>query len=440
MMLKPGQLLVSGDGLVVEVLELIGAGGQGEVYRVQVEGKPYALKWYHHPATDAQRAVADEQRHALTGYLLNNAPPDSRFLWPLAFVDEPEGRTYGYLMELLPQRFQGLESLVLGQMRPVPSFRKLCRAAIGLAECFRKLHNMGACYKDINLGGPVLDPDNGDVMVCDLDNVRINKTPGNIIFVFFAAPELIRGEGTCQTNTDIHSLAVLLFYMFVRQHPLDGVKQLRVNVFNEAAQRKFYGREPVFIFDPGNDTNRPIPGFHDHAIRNWSIYPHFLQRLFIRAFTDGLHTPTLRVREGEWMEAFSRLRDSLFYCAGCGSENFYDFERNVDGQQQPCWRCGATSPVPIRLEIGDRWILLNHNTQLFAHHLGRRLDFSHQAAKVSQHPTNPAKWGLTNISNSKWTFRAKDGALKECASGRSVPLRNGLEINFGTVQGIIRVR
>ena len=166
MMLKPNQLLVSGDGLVVEVLELIGAGGQGEVYRVQVEGRQYALKWYHHPLTDAQRSVSAEQRSALTTYLLNNAPPDSRFLWPLAFVDEPEGRTYGYLMELLPQRFQGLESLVLGQMRPVPTFRTLCRSAIGLAECFRKLHNMGACYKDINLGGPVLDPTTGDVMVC----------------------------------------------------------------------------------------------------------------------------------------------------------------------------------------------------------------------------------------------------------------------------------
>ena len=258
MMLKPGQLLVSGEGLVVEVDSLIGSGGQGEVYRVNVDGQAYALKWYHHPVTDAQRVIAAEQRQALTKYLLVNSPPDSRFLWPIGFVEEPERRTYGYLMPLLPERFSGLESLVLGKMRPVPSFRVLCRAAIGLAECFRKLHNMGACYKDINLGGPVIDPTNGDVMVCDLDNVRINKTPGNILFVFFAAPELIRGEGTCQTNTDIHSLAVLLFYMLVRQHPLDGCQQLKVNVFNEAAQRKFYGKQPIFIFDPDNEDNRPV--------------------------------------------------------------------------------------------------------------------------------------------------------------------------------------
>ena len=440
MMLKPGQLLVSGDGQVVEVKALIGAGGQGEVYRVHVDGQPYALKWYHHPATPAQEQHANEQREALTGYLLRNAPPDSRFLWPLAFVDEPEGRTYGYLMGLLDPRYQGLEALVLGQMRPVPRFRTLCRAAIGLAECFRKLHNMGACYKDINLGGPVLDPETGDVMVCDLDNVRINKTPGNIIFVFFAAPELIRGEGLCQTNTDIHSLAVLLFYMFVRQHPLDGVKQLKVNVFNDAAQRRFYGERPLFIFDPEDDANRPIPGFHDHAIRNWAIYPHFLQRLFTRAFTDGLHHPELRVREGEWMEAFSRLRDSLFYCGSCGVENFYDFERNAEGEQQPCWRCGKKSPLPIRLEIDDRWVLLNHNTQLFGHHMGRRLDFDAVTAEISQHPRFPDRWGLTNKTQQTWTFRGKDGTLKDCPPGRSIPLRNGLSVNFGPVEGVLRVR
>ena len=75
MMLRAGQLLVSGDGQVVEVVALLGAGGQGEVYRVHVDGRPYALKWYHHPATDAQRQQAREQRNALTGYLLKNAPP-----------------------------------------------------------------------------------------------------------------------------------------------------------------------------------------------------------------------------------------------------------------------------------------------------------------------------------------------------------------------------
>jgi len=413
MMLKHGQMLATSDGLMLKIVEFIGSGGQGEVYRVLAEGTEYALKWYHHPGTDSQRRMAREQREALSKYLLRNAPPDGRFLWPIAIVEDPKNTTFGYLMPLMPDRFFGLEALVLGQMRPVPTFRTLCRAAIGLAECFRKLHNMGACYKDINLGGPVIDPVNGDVMVCDLDNVRINKTPGNIIFVFFAAPELIRGDSICQTNTDIHSLAVLLFYMFVRQHPLDGLRQLQVNVFNEAAQRKYYGRKPLFIFDPKDDSNRPIPGFHDHAIRNWGLYPHFLQRLFIRAFTDGLTAPALRVREGEWMEAFSTLRDCRYYCSECGAECFMDFERTPDGVDPTCWRCNQTSVVPMRLEIGDRWVLLNHDTEIFGHHLGQRLDFGRPGGRVSRHPNDPRKWGITNLTDTKWTYRSREREIKE---------------------------
>ena len=431
-MLKPGRKLRTTTGLSVEVVRLIGEGGQGEVYRVSVDGQPYALKWYHLPATRQQKEWASEQRDALEGFLLKTAPPDRRFLWPQGVVEDSKGRTFGYLMHLLPERFQSMERLVLGRMKPAPRFKQLCAAAINLSECFRKLHNAGACYKDINLGGPVIDPTNGDVLVCDTDNVRVNKTPGNIIFVFFAAPELILGKGTCQTNTDIHSLAVLLFYMFVRHHPLDGRRQLEVNVFNEAAQRRFYGRKPVFIFDPENEENRPVPGFHDNAIRNWGLYPGYLKALFERAFTEGLHQPERRVREGEWMEAFGRLRDGIWYCT-CGVENFLDTEV----EKTVCWRCGVPGTMPLVLDFGKDRVHLNADTYLYNHHVGNRLDFATLAAEMNPHPTKKNVWGLKNLSRRKWTYTGKDGEEKDVMPGRSVPIRAGLTINFGKVEGTI---
>ena len=341
-------------------------------------------------------------------------------------------------MELMEPRFQGLEKLVLGKMRPVPSFSILCKAAINLAESFRKLHNMGACYKDINLGGPFIDPRTGEIRIVDTDNVRVNKTPGNILFIFFAAPELVRGEGLCQTNTDIHSLAVLLFYMFIRHHPLDGKQQLQINAFNEIAQKEFYGKKPIFIFDQNDRSNEPVAGFHDSAIRNWNIYPGFLRRLFTRAFTDGLHEPLKRVREGEWMEAFSRLRDSVYYCRkGCNVQNFYDFERAAMGQQQTCWRCGQESPLPKFLDIGDRHIILDLNKELFPHHFGKTLDFSTPTAIVRSHPKNPHKWGLQNLGKVPWRFTNKHGEDVLVEPGRSLPIKHGTHIYFGNVEGTL---
>ena len=438
--LKKGFVLRNSEGQLIEVDSLIAAGGQGEVYKVRIGARTYALKWYFPPATPSQQKQAEEQLRALHEYLLTVSPPDHRFHWPLSMTVHKKKNSFGYIMELMEPRFQGLEKLVLGKMRPVPSFGILCKAAINLSESFRKLHNMGACYKDINLGGPFLDPKTGEIRIVDTDNVRVNKTPGNILFIFFAAPELVRGEGLCQTNTDIHSLAVLLFYMFVRHHPLDGKKQLKINAFNEIAQKEFYGKNPIFIFDPQNKSNEPVAGFHDAAIRNWKLYPGFIQRLFTRAFSDGLHEPLKRVREGEWMEAFSKLRDCLYFCSGCGIENFFDFDRNAHGTHQTCWKCGIESRLPLRLDIGDRKIFLNYNSELFPHHLGKTLDFSKPAAMVRQHPTNPKKWGLQNLSSSTWSFVNKKGETVSVDPNRSLPIRNGCIIQFGRVEGTIVAR
>ena len=131
-MLKPGRKLRTTTGLQVEVVRLIGEGGQGEVYRVTVDGQAYALKWYHLPATRQQKEWAAEQREALEGCLLKTSPPDRRFLWPQGVVEDSKGRTFGYLMHLLPERFQSMERLVLGRMKPAPRFRQLCAAAINL--------------------------------------------------------------------------------------------------------------------------------------------------------------------------------------------------------------------------------------------------------------------------------------------------------------------
>ncbi len=64
------------------------------------------------------------------------------------------------------------------------------------------------------------------------------------------APEIVRGEAVPGTQTDLFSLAVLLFYMFVMHHPLEGKKELAIKCLDLPAMKKLYGTEPLFIFDP----------------------------------------------------------------------------------------------------------------------------------------------------------------------------------------------
>ena len=149
------------------------------------------------------------------------------------------------------------------------------------------------------------------------------------------------------------------------------------------------------------------------------------------------------MRESEWRAALVQLRDAILYCGQCGAENFYDSEalRASGGQPGSCWSCRQPLTLPFRLRIGRSVVMLNHDTQLFPHHLDsqRLYDLSQPLAVVQRHPQNPSVWGLKNLSPVKWVITAPDGAIRDVEPGRSVTLAAGVKVNFGAVEGEIRI-
>ncbi|MCS6870419.1 MAG: serine/threonine protein kinase, partial [Anaerolineae bacterium] len=280
-------------------------------------------------------------------------------------------------------------------------------------------------------------PDTGEIRIVDNDNVCTNGSSAPVLGTpYFMAPEIVRGEATPSTETDLYSLAVLLFHLLFVGHPLNGEQEYRIHCLDLAAMRKLYGTNPVFIFDPNNSTNRPVPGWHDNAIIYWQIYPQFIRDLFTRAFTEGLR-PEGRVRESEWQRAMVRLRDSIIFSAD-GSENFYDPELLRQGKPHICWHSKQPITLPPRLKIEDRIIMLTHVTTLSEHHFKGNFNFDQVLARVVQHPTQRGIWGLRNESGQVWHFTDSDGSLREVPHSKSVTLRDGLVINFGGVTGEIR--
>jgi hypothetical protein len=233
--------------------------------------------------------------------------------------------------------------------------------------------------------------------------------------------------------------------MFTVHHPLEGKKEAAIRCLDLPAMTQLYGTAPVFIFDPQNRSNEPVPGYHDNALAFWPLYPQFLRDLFTKAFTHGIRDPQNgRVRESEWRAALVQLRDAILYCPQCRAENFYDAEalKASGGKLPPCWSCKATLQLPPRMRIGKGVvIMLNHDTRLFPHHIDeqRLYDFSQAVAEVTQHPTNPNIWGLKNLSPEKWVSTTPDGAVRDVPSGRSVTLTIGTKIHFGKTEGEIRL-
>ena len=217
----------------------------------------------------------------------------------------------------------------------------------------------------------------------------------------FMAPELLRGEGRPNVETDLYSLAVLLFMVFVNGHPMEGAVEASIICMDENAERRIYGEEPVFVYDPRDHSNRPQPGIHDTVLAVWPTLPTALQELFRRSFGEGLHDPKLRITEWTWAKHLSSMHDSLFSCGKCSRLNVFDAAGHArTGVVGVCWACQHTLAAPPRLHYGPpgsepRRIVLDPAARLFEHHLHDRgdHDFTAPIARGSRppHTTRPLR-------------------------------------------------
>ncbi|MYH63868.1 MAG: serine/threonine protein kinase [Caldilineaceae bacterium SB0675_bin_29] len=427
--------------------EFLGGGGQGEVYRARgrrghlnsgSRDETVALKWYF-----PNYLRQDQDLKERLKYAVDKGPPSDRFLWPQELVQATDRPGFGYVMPLRDYRFVGMTDLVA--RRVLPNFRALVTASFELAYNYRQLHAKGLCYRDISFGNVFFDPENGEIRICDNDNVGIDGQSSAIDgTVGFMAPEIIRGEASPRSQTDLFSLAVLLFYMLVNHHPLEGARETQIRCFDLPAKTRLYGTHPIFIFDPNDDSNRPLPVHHDNARKLWPLYPNFVQDLFTRSFTEGLHDPKKRVRESQWTSALIRLRDSIFYCMQCKVENFYDPDalRNSGGSSRTCWECNSPYRLPPRMRIDHTdVVMLNHDTRLYPHHVDRdrSYEFDVPIAEIIQHTKNPQVWRVRNLSTHRWVGQNVNGQLTEIDPGEAINLSSGLRIQFGNREGEVRL-
>ena len=409
----------------------LGEGGQGFVYEVmRPAGQSLALKWY-------KPISATAEQHRSLRYLVDHGSPDRRFLWPLALAHTAGHPGFGYAMRLRDERYIDLTYLVTGTgprgETIDPSFATVITVCRHLTECFLRLHARGMCYRDINFHNVFFHPRSGDILVCDNDNIGIDDGQGGIRGTpFFMAPQLVRDvsfKTAPSTQTDLHSLAVLLFYLLCMDHPLTGAKT-DAGLRGQDWLIEHFGRNPVFVFDPDDDSNRPLSA---RTLAYWQTYPRFVRDLFVQAFTEGLHEPSARVRETEWVKALQRLRDASMPCVSCGQTSFWDEAE----PNRPCVRCGSPLPTPLVLQVGRHRIVLSSLTRLWSDHIDPNAEQPRLLGRVRPHPHDAGRWGLQNLSELTWQVRLPDGQTDPLAPGKAVEIIPGLELEVGTASAVV---
>ncbi len=404
--------------------QTLGVGGQGAVYRLtSPAGKqPLAAKWYH-PA-----AASRTQRQRLE-HLIARGLPSHRFLWPIDLISAADDPGFGYAMPLRDGRYVPLAALMAARARL--RLAAVCVAAEQLAGAFLALHALGLCYADISFGNVFLDPSSGAVQICDNDNVGVDGAPTDVLGTpYFMAPEVVRGEASPSVTTDRFSLAVLLFCLLTRHHPLLGARELRAENLDANSLTQLFGVDPVFVFDPDDESNRPVDGVHDNVVVIWPALPGFVRRLFVRSFTVGLRDPqTGRVAESEWRRCMHRLRHLTFQCPACGTEQFFDAEQ-PDGQRCAAPDCRKRLPRPALLEAGTT-IVLEAGRVLWSDDLTpSKSDDAGPVAEVLVNAKTGAL-GLRNMSSSAWTLLRADMPPTTVAPGQATVVRDGIRLVIG---------
>lgn len=438
--LKVGdKVRIQGGGEAVIRKEL-GRGGQGIVYLVHYQGKEYALKWYFSDKINNPR----EFRANLEQNVRDGAPQnDSRFLWPKYLTEEGRYSSFGYLMDVAPVEYVDMDKLYMGYSWKKPAskgqpaikvkhqFESLdaqVTAAINIVKAFRSLHLAGKSYQDLNGGGFFINPKDGHVLVCDCDNVAPDGENFGIGgFPGFMAPEIVRGVAKPDVLTDRYSLAVVLFRLFMRADPLEGKKVIQSVVLTEAQELKHYGKDPVFIFDPKNDSNRPVKGVHDNAIKLWNLYPKFIRDTFIKAFTDGIHEPNKRIIEKRWQEILIRLRSNIIHCM-CGKVTY---STCFDHEAHYVCRCRSCESKIYNMKIKDMVAPIYPGLKLYRCYTENEDDFETVTGEVIENKNKKGLFGIKNLSKKTWKAKFPDNSERNVAPGAGVPIWIGLQIDFG---------
>lgn len=419
----------------VQVLDELGEGGQGVVYRVEFRNACYALKWY-------PRSMGIDETVFYNNIKQNmrKGRPAETFLWPLALTKKDMRGRFGYIMQLRPAEYREFSRFLLNREK-FSGFQPMLRSALLIAASFRQLHLSGLSYQDLNDGNFFIHPKTGEILICDNDNIvpdaaflGIKGKPR------YMAPEVVLGECEPDMYTDRFSLAVILFLLLCRNHPLEGSADAGTEL-PELRERRLFAEQPVFIFDPRADTNRPRPDIHRNALKLWPLYPEYIRELFIRAFSRGAmrcakdERQNRRVTEKEWIRAFFRLQDSLSVCPLCGEETFYTYEPD-----SRCMNCGGILPAPALLSLRRSRVVLYPGKRLYPYHLESGSisvsDLEHPIAEVVRREQDPGVWGIRNMSGTAWRKFSPAGKTGACAPGESVTVARGVRIQFGGNSGL----
>jgi len=203
-----------------ELLEEIGSGGQGIVYRARQKSlnRTVALKvlstghWTKQPRLKRFRLEAETA-----------ASLDDPNIVPIYEIGECEGSCY-FSMKLVEGA--PLDQLVRRELLPI---RRTAELIAKLARAVHYAHQRGILHRDIKPGNILVDP-NGEPHLTDFGLARLTETESTVTRTIetlgtpsYMAPEQALGNNNQLTSaTDVYGLGAVLYHLLTGHPPFAG--------------------------------------------------------------------------------------------------------------------------------------------------------------------------------------------------------------------------
>lgn len=372
--------------------------------------------------------MKDEFYTNLKRNIINRKPPSEAFLWPLYLTTKIDGQ-FGYIMNLRPEGYYDFGQFILAK-RQFKNFYAMLNAAMKICIGFEKLHLAGCSYQDLNDGNFFIRPEDGDLLICDNDNVSPQGTNSGIKGKMrYMAPEIVLGTKKPDKYSDRFSLSVVLFLLFYLNHPFEGVKVVSCPCITEKFERKFYGEEIEFIFSP-EGGNRPVKNWHKNVLLRWPLFPKKLNDVFSEQFSEKvMRNPESRILDVGWQKIISEVRDETVVCPSCGKVTFLDVTNN----KCDCLFCEKPINVSRKIHFNNRDIYLTPKTLVYVN------DNLKADGLVGVSSKDPNTLTLANIGKEQWSVDLPNGKTVIVAPQETMPVRNGFKVAFGSTKAEIIV-
>lgn len=261
-----------------ELLEKIGSGGFGRVYRVRDLGleREVALKVLH-PALTADLGVVERFRH--------EAQLAARLRHPnIVGIYDIMGRAglQWYTMELVP----GASLAQLVQQHGPLSVEKTVRLLSEALPALEHAHALGLIHRDLKPENMLIEPD-GRLRITDFGLALALRGEGRFGGATsrsgtpqFAAPEQLLGEKVDQ-RADLYSLATVAYFALLGRPPFEG-----------RTPEAILAQQTIGALPPLEETRSDVPRLIDEMLRRALASDPAKRFPNAQAFRDGLRKVT----------------------------------------------------------------------------------------------------------------------------------------------------